>query len=78
MENTAETGSDGSDSTDGGSTTDDTPAGDEAEATSKANSTESGNLFGDEETESSASDSPEKAKDTEAPKPVKKSSIFDQ
>lgn len=81
VENTAETGSDGSDSTDGGSTTDDTPAGDEAEATSKANSTESGNLFGDEDSQSSASDA--KAEDNTPEeggtdkKVTKKSSIFD-
>lgn len=51
-------------------TEDDTPAKTKGTSTTK-------NLFGDEETESSESDSPEETKDAEAPK-VKKSSIFDQ
>lgn len=60
-------------------TKDDVPA-DEADTASKPETGKSSskNLFGDEETESSASDSPEEASDAEAPKAVKKSSIFDQ
>lgn len=52
----------------------DTPA----ETKAKTGKSSSKNLFGDEETESSNSDSPEETKDTETPQPVKKSSIFDQ
>lgn len=51
---------------------------DKADTPSKAGNSSSKNLFGDEETESSASDSPEEAEDTPTPTRVKKSSIFDQ
>ena len=54
----------------------DTPA--KAETETKTGKSSGKNLFGDEETESSASDSPEESTDTEAPAKVKKSSIFDQ
>lgn len=76
----------GEDSNAGDGSGDAEPAEDEAPA-DKADSSDKGsttsgkssskNLFGDEETESSESDSPEETEDTSAPK-VKKSSIFDQ
>lgn len=55
---------------------DETPA-DKADTSSKAGGSSSKNLFGDEETESSESDSPEETEDAPTPR-VKKSSIFDQ
>lgn len=72
----------GEDSDDGDGSGDAEPSKDEAPAgkadtSSKAGGFSSKNLFGDEETESSESDSPEETEDTSTPK-VKKSSIFDQ
>ena len=72
----------GEDSDAGDGSGDAEPAKDEAstdaDTPAKTGKSSSKNLFGDEETESSASDSPEEAPDAEAPKQVKKSSIFDQ
>ena len=73
----------GEDSDAGDGTGDAEPAEDEAPAdkadtSSKAGGSSSKNLFGDEETESSESDSPEEAEDAPTPTRVKKSSIFDQ
>lgn len=55
---------------------DEAPA-DKADTSTKAGGSSSKNLFGDEETESSESDSPEESEDAPTTK-VKKSSIFDQ
>ena len=66
----------GDGSGDAESTEDKAPA-DKADTSSKAGGSSSKNLFGDEETESSESDSPEESKDDTTAK-VKKSSIFDQ
>lgn len=55
-----------------------TPKTEAAPKADKAAGKSSKNLFGDEETESSKSDSPEETEDAAPVKPAKKSSIFDQ
>jgi len=76
VDESSESSNAGDGSGDTGSTEDEASE-DEGDTTSKTRKSPSKNLFGDEETESSESDSPEESEDTSAPK-VKKSSIFDQ